>query len=186
MAGINDLKKGFVISINNQPYQVVFSQHVKMGRGGAVMRTKLKNLVTGAHLEQTFKTSDKPEEADLTHGKANFLYSDEKALYFMNNDNYDQFSLDKTVIGDKEKYLKEGSDVDVLLFNDQAVNIELPKKVELKVTSAPDGVRGDSAQGSVTKEVELENNTTIKTPLFIKTGDMIRVNTDTGEYVERA
>ncbi|MFC1663039.1 elongation factor P [Patescibacteria group bacterium] len=182
---MNDLKLGTVIDLEDQPCQVVFAQHVKMGRGGAVLKTKLKNLVNGNQLEKTFKSGDNVEVADLLHGKANYLYADDEGLHFMNNETYDQFNIDKTVIGEKEKYLIEGSDVDVLLFNDKPVTIELPNKVELKVTSAPEGVRGDTAQGSVTKEVELENGTTVKTPLFIKTGDVVRVNTETGQYVER-
>lgn len=186
MASMNDLKLGSVIDLDGQPYQVVFTQHVKMGRGGAVLRTKLKNLVTGGQLERTFKSADSIELADVTRGKANFLYRDDRALHFMNTKTFDQFSLPKAVIGDRGLYLRESQDVEVLYFNDNPVNINLPKKVELKVTQAPEGVRGDTASGNVTKEVELENGATIKVPLFIETGDVIRINTESGTYVERA
>lgn len=186
MAGMNELKLGTVIDLDNQPYQVVFTQHVKMGRGGAVLRTKLKNLVTGAQLERTFKNSDSIDLADLMRSKANYLYTDDEGLHFMNNETYDQFALGNDVVGDRKTFLKEGQDVEVLYFNEKPVNISLPKKVDLKVTNAPEGVRGDTASGNVTKEVELENGTTFKVPLFIKTGDVIRINTESGTYVERA
>jgi elongation factor P len=185
MAGMNDLKLGTVIDLEGQPFQLVFSQHVKMGRGGAVLKTKLKNLITGNQLEKTFKGGDSIYLADLQHGKANYLYTDGEGVHFMNNESYDQFFLSPETVGDKKKYLKEGSDVDMLLFNDNPVAIELPKKVEFEVTSAPGSERGDTTQGGATKEVELENGSTIKTPLFIKTGDTVRINTDTGDYVER-
>ncbi len=181
---MNELKLGKVIDINNDPYQIVYTQHIKVARGGAVLKTKLKNLVTGSTLEKTFSGSDSVEEADIERRKANFLYKQEEDFFFMDNENFEQFQFNSNDLGDLVKYLKDGQEVDVLVFNESPVSIALPKKIILEVTSAPDGVKGNSS-GAVTKSVELETGTDIRTPLFIKTGDKIRINTETGEYVER-
>lgn len=150
-----------------------------------VMQTKLKNLITGKVLEINFKPGDRVEEADLEKHKTNFLYSDPENYYFMDNETFDQFSLLKNQFSEKAKFLKEGLETEVLYFNNQPVNLELPKKVDYKIVSAPPAVRGDTAHGSATKPVELETGLTINVPLFIKEGDTIRVNTETGLYVER-
>ena len=185
MLNISDLKLGTVIKHNNEPYVVTWTQHVQMGRGGAILRTKIKNLITGNVLEKTFKGNDKAEEADLERGKADFLYKDNDNAYFMDNTSYEQFQVNLEQIGEKINFLKDGQVVDVMYFNEKPVNVDLPKKVELKVTSAPPAVRGDSAQGRVTKPITLETGATINAPLFIKEDEMVRVNTETGEYVER-
>jgi len=185
MLSITDLKTGAIIQYNNEPYQVVFAQHVQMGRGGAIMRTKLKNLITGNSLEKTFKPGDKFDEADLSKTKANFLYAEGENYFFMNNETFEQFSLSKAQIGEKMGYIKEGMDADIVVFNNKPINIDIPIKIDLKVAQTPEGVRGDTAQGSVTKEATLETGQVIKVPLFIKKGDVIRVNTETGKYVER-
>jgi len=145
----------------------------------------MKNLVTGKTLEVTFKPVDKIEEATITRKKAQFLYADNDSANMMDNESYEQVALPLEVVGDKVTYLKEGENIDILYFNDNPITISIPVKVELKVTSAPPGVKGDSAQGRVQKSIELENGVSIQAPLFIKEGDSIRINTDTGEYVER-
>lgn len=183
---MNDLKLGTVIAFKGAPYAVAYSQHVQMGRGAAVVRTKLKNLITGNVLEETFKGGDKFEEADLARKPVNFLYRDGENFAFMDNESYEQFSLPESHIGDISKFVGEGSDVEVMYFEGKPVSIALPTKVELKVTSAPPGVRGDTAQGKVTKPVTLETGLTLNVPIFVKEGDVLRVNTETGEYVERA
>ncbi len=185
MLSFNEIKTGKVIQINNEPYSVVKIDHHKMARGGAVLKTRLRNLINGSILDKTFQGNEKCEEADIEKKKANFMYQDEKEAYFMDSQSYEQFSLLLTQTGEKQKFLKEGIDVDVLYFDSQPVTIELPIKVELKVVSAPPGVKGNSA-GSVTKIVELETGAKINVPLFVNEGDIIRVNTETGEYVERA
>lgn len=185
MYSISDLKIGTHININNEPYTIIWAQHTKLGRGGAILRTKIKNLKNGKVLEKTFKGSEKIEEAILERSKANFLYIDEKMAHFMNNSSYEQFSIDKDILGNKINFLKEGTDVDILYFKNQPVSVDIPIKVDLLVTSAPKGVRGDTAQGSATKPIKLETGVTINAPLFIKEGDIVRVNTETGEYVER-
>lgn len=184
MLSMSEIKLGKVLAINNEPYQVVFTQHIKVARGGAVLKTKLKNLVTGNTLEKTFSGSDSVEEADLQRRKANFLYSQDGDCFFMDNEDFEQFQFAADDLGDMAKYLKEGQTVDVMIFNQRPVTVALPPKIELQVTSAPDGVKGNSS-GSVTKTVILETGLEVRTPLFIKSGDMVRVNTETGEYVER-
>ncbi len=185
MLGINDLKKiGTIIKFNNEPYQVIYSQHSHTARGGASLRAKLKNLITGQVLEKTFSSSDKIEEADIEKSKASFLYSEIDKFYFMDSHTYEQFFIDRATLTEQKKFLKEGSEIEVLLFNKNPVNIELPKKIELKVIEAPPGIKGDSAT-SPSKTATLETGLKLMVPNFIKKGDTIRVNTETGEYVNR-
>ncbi len=185
MLQISDIKLGTVIKLDNEPYIVIWAQHSKQARSGAVLRTKIKNLVTGNVLEKTFKGGDTAEEANLRRSQANYLYQDQTMACFMNTETYDQFNIALDQIGEKINYLKDGSLVDVLYFEEQPVNISLPTKVDLKVTQTMEGVRGDTAQGKVTKPATLETGLEINVPLFIKEGDLVRVNTETGEYVER-
>lgn len=185
MLNLNEIKNGKIIKINNEPFVIIKTDHHKMGRGGAVLKTKLRNLINGNLLEKTFQGNDKAEEAETEKKKANYMYKDENGAYFMDNGSYEQFSLGLDEIGEKINYLKEGADVDVLYFNNNPVALDLPVKVDLKVVSAPPGVKGNSA-GSVTKAVELETGASANVPMFINEGDVIRINTDTGEYVERA
>ena len=185
MISFTALKSGMVILIESKPFLVISEQHTHMGRGSAVLKVKLKDLLDGHNLEKTFKGNEKLEQVDLQKNKASFLYRDEEKSYFMDNKVYEQFFLSNDQIGKKIDYLKEGQQVETLNFNNKIINIELPPKTELKVVSAPSGVRGDTAQGSVTKEIILETGAKIQAPLFIKEGDIVRVNTETGKYVER-
>ncbi len=185
MLSLNEIKAGSLVQVNNEPYLVLKAQHHKMGRGGAVLKLKIRNLITGNVLDKTLQGNEKLPRAETEKKKANFLYADEDNAYFMDNETYDQFSLDLEQIGEKKKFLKEGTDVDILYFNSQPVAIELPIKIKLKVASAPPGVRGNSA-GNVSKKITLETGAEINAPLFINAGDEIIVNTETGEYVSRA
>ncbi|MDD5291253.1 MAG: elongation factor P [Patescibacteria group bacterium] len=185
MLTLSEIKTGKVIKVGDEPYVVVRTDHHKMGRGGAVLKTKLRNLITGNMLEKTFQGNEKAEEAGTETKKTNFMYKDEDQAYFMDNGSYEQFSLSLEQIGEKQKFLKEGTDVDTLYFNDKPVAIDLPIKMDLKVVSAPPGVKGNSA-GNVNKQVELETGAKINAPMFVNEGDIIKVNTDTGEYVARA
>lgn len=185
MLNLNEIKNGKVLDVNNEPYVIVKTDHHKMGRGGAVLKVKLKNLITGNMLDKTFQGNDKAEEADTQRKKANFMYKDDMNAHLMDNDSYEQFELSLEAIGDKAKFLKDGTDVDVLYFDGKPVAIDLPVKMEFKVTEAPPGVKGNSA-GNVSKRVIIETGVEISAPLFINEGDIIRVNTDTGEYAERA
>jgi len=185
MLTINDLKIGANIIINNEPYTVTKSEHTHMGRGGATVRVKVRNLLSGKVLERAYKQADKIEQAELTRSKADFLYSENNQYHFMNSETYEQFFLNKDNLGSQANLLKEGQTVDVLNFQGNPVSIQLPAKIELKVKSAPPGVRGDTAQGSVTKTITLETGLEIQAPLFIKENDTVRVNTETSGYVER-
>ncbi len=185
MLAINEIKIGKVLIINNEPFMVIKTDHHKMGRGGAVLKTKLKNLANEAVLEKTFQGNDKAEEANTSKKKANFMYLDEDNANFMDNETFEQFTLDLDQVGDKKKWLKEGTDVNIQYFNNNPISLDLPVKIQLKVTMSPPGVKGNSA-GNVTKQIELETGATINAPMFINEGDEIIINTDTGEYVERA
>ncbi len=185
MLDIGKIKIGKIIQVDNQPFIVAKAEHHKVARGGAVLKTKLKNLINGSMLDKTFQGNDKAEEADIEKKKANYLYKDNENAYFMDNDNYEQFELEIDSLNDQQKFLKEGIDVDILYFQGNAVTMELPIKMEFEVTSSPPGVKGNSA-GNVTKQIEIETGTSVAVPMFIEKGDIIRVNTDTGEYVERA
>lgn len=185
MLSISDIKLGSVVKINNQPHVVIWTQHVQMGRGGAILRIKLKNLLDNSVLEKTLKGADKLDEADLQRGKASFLYFDQDEVYFMDSETYEQFSLPRAQIGGQLNFLKEGTEVDVLNFEEKPVTIELPKKIDLKIKETVPGVKGDTAQGGATKTATLETDYKLQVPLFINEGDIIRVNTETGQYVER-
>lgn len=184
MLSLSEIKTGRVIVLNNQPYVIVRTDHHKMGRGGAVLKTKLRNLIDSSMLDRTFQGNDKAEEAETEKKKANYMYKDDTNAYFMDNGSYEQFSLELEQIGEKIKFLKEGIDVDILYFQGSPVAVDLPIKVELKVVMAPPGVKGNSA-GNVSKTVELETGAQINVPMFINEGDVIKINTDTEEYVER-
>jgi elongation factor P len=184
MLSIKDIKSGKKLIIEDQPYTVMTVQHSKMGRMGAVLRTKLKNLETGAILTKTFQGSDKVAEAEVDTKKAEYLYQDDTTFYFMDNTTYEQFELNEKVIGDSAKYLKEGVEVSLLYFDERPINIDLPIKMTFEVTEAPPSVKGNTADGG-SKQVTIETGAQISTPLFIKTGDKIKVNTTNGEYAER-
>lgn len=184
MLSLNEIKIGALLKIGGEPYAVIKADHHKMGRGGAVLKTKLKNLLNGNVMEKTFQGNEKAEEAATETGRANYLYKTDQEAYFMNNESFEQFSLPVAEIGDKLKFLKEGADVNILYFQGKPAALKLPIKISLKVTSAPPGVRGNSA-GNVSKTVELETGAQISAPMFINQGDLVIINTDTGEYVSR-
>lgn len=185
MLGINEIKAGKNILWEGAPYVVLTTEHSKTGRAGAVLRTKLKNLLTGNVLDKTFNGSDKAEEADMSKTRAQYLYPEHDGFVFMDTTTYDQFSLSKDVIGDAHFYLLEGTEVGVLNFNDVPVNIELPIKVTLTVVEAPPGIKGDTA-GTGGKIVKMETGLKVSAPLFINEGDKLIINTEKGEYVSRA
>jgi elongation factor P len=185
MFSITDLKVGTKVIIDGNPYAVTFSQHSKQGRSGAVMRTKLKNLITGSTIDKTFQGNDKIEPAELSHKSAQFLYSDDENAFFMDNKNFDQFELPILKLTDQLGYLVENSPVEILYFQEKPISIELPIKMTFEVTDAPPGVRGNSA-GTVTKLVTIGTGSKVAVPLFIKPGDRIVVDTRTNSYIERA
>jgi len=185
MLSITDLKTGTKFSMDNDPYIVVSYYHSKMGRGGAVVKTKIRNLRTGSIIDKTFQGADKVDEADLSKKTAMYLYSDEEDAYFMDNESYEQFTLPIEKISDQKQYLIENSNVDILYFGEEPLAIELPIKMKFKVISAPPAVKGNTA-GAVTKKVTLETGAISDVPVFIKEDDVIVVDTRDGSYVERA
>lgn len=185
MLSISDIKLGTICKVANDPYEVIWTQQVQMGRSGSILRIKIKNLVDGKVLEKTLKGNDNLESADVSRSKVNFLYSDNEGFHFMDNETYEQFTFSADKIGDKKKYLKDGTEVIVMKSDNTPLTISLPIKMEFKVTSAAEGVKGNTAQGNVSKTAEIETGAEISVPMFIKEGELIKVNTETGEYVER-
>jgi elongation factor P len=184
MLSISDIKTGKNIILNGEPFVVLYHEHSKTGRAGAVLRTKIKNLASGAVLEKTFQGSDKVDEADISKSKAQYLYHNGSDFFFMDNSNYDQFFLPEKVLGASTNYLIEGTEVTILNFNSTPINMELPIKMKLRVVEAPPGIKGDTAS-SGGKTITLETGLRVNTPLFVKAGDEIIINTETGEYVSR-
>ncbi|MAF13624.1 MAG: elongation factor P [Parcubacteria group bacterium] len=185
MLAISDIRQGTICKIGDESYEVIWTQQVQMGRGGSILRIKIKGLVSGKMLEKTLKGSDSLDSADLSRGKVNFLYADQEGYHFMDNESYEQFTFDAEKIGDKKNFLKEGTQVTLLKADDNPLTIQLPIKMEFEVTATAEGVKGDTAQGKVTKNAEIETGYNIQVPLFVKQNETIRINTETGEYVER-
>lgn len=185
MLNINDVKTGKNIVHEKAPYSVLFHEQSKTGRGGSVLRTKLKNLITGAVLDKTFQGAEQLEEADIRKSKAQFLYKEGAEYAFMDNESYEQFILSKEVLGSATDYLVEGTEIIILNFNDSPINIEIPAKVTLKVVEAPPGTKGNSVSTGG-KVVVLETGLHVSTPLFVNEGDSIFVNTEKGTYSGRA
>ncbi|OGR51424.1 MAG: elongation factor P [Elusimicrobia bacterium RIFCSPLOWO2_02_FULL_39_32] len=184
MISTADFKNGILFESEGAIYQVVWFQHHKPGKGGAVMRTKLKNVRTGSIIDQTFKSGEKFKEASMQRKKNQFLYSDERACTFMDVATYEQITIPKEKVEDLLKFLKEGLEVDALYLGEEFLALDLPASVELKVVQTVPGIKGDSVS-NMTKPATLETGVELSVPLFIKEGDSIRVDTRTGEYVSR-
>jgi elongation factor P len=181
---ITDLKKGTIFQIDETPYRVLdYSQKV-MGRGGSIVNVRIKSLLDGKVLERTFKGNEQISTADVGSQNVQYLYNDGQKFYFMNEETFEQFEVSADMLADQVGYMKEGDRVVAQLYNGQVINIELPKNVPLKVEYAEDVVRGDTS-GPVTKEAKLETGVTVRVPSFVKTGDIISVDTTTGAYRER-
>lgn len=181
----SELKKGAVLVFNKQPHEIMLAQFVRMQQRKPVMQMKLRNLLTGKVVEYSAKSGESFERADITKQKVQFLYADPMGAHFMNQETFETIDISKDLSDDKAGYLKEGTDVNLVYFDERPISIELPIKVDLEVITTPPGIRGDTATGG-TKPATLETGFTVNVPLFINEGDKIRVNTDTGEYVERA
>lgn len=179
-----ELRKGVVFQIDGTPYKVVdYSQKV-VGRGGSIVNVRIKNLLDGRVLDRTFKGSEQLEPADVVTKSVQYLYSDGATYYFMDENTFEQFEIPADELTDQTGYLKDGDKVQVQLFNSRAIAVELPKNVYLKVTYAENAVKGDTSS-AVTKEATLETGINVRVPSFIKTGDIISVDTTTGAYRER-
>jgi elongation factor P len=188
LIGANELKRKMLIAVDGQPYTVVEVFFASPSARGAstMVRTKLRHLLTDAVLEKSFKTSEKFEEPDVALTPASFLYSDGEGFHFMDEETYEQFSLSEDQLGDERFYLKENLSLQVRKYNSEPVALELPATVDLIVVETEPGMRGDSASGGTTKSATLETGLQARVPLFIKEGEVIRVNTQTGEFVSRA
>lgn len=186
MLEMNDLRIGITFATGGEPFVVLSTQHVQMGRGSAVLRARIRHLLTGNVYDRTFKHGDRFEDVDLRRSGANFLYRDDAGFHFMDNASFEQITLPDERIGDRKHYLKEGDEYDIVAYDDKPILVEIPKKIILAITETEPGIRGDTAQGSVTKPATLETGLTVNVPLFVKTGDRIVVNTESGTYVERA
>lgn len=179
-----DLKKGTVCQIDGKPYRVVEYGQKVMGRGGSIVNVKLKNLLDGSLIPKTFKGQDKIEPAEVNNKSVQYLYRDGETFHFMDPESFEQFELNSDVVDSARSYLKEGDMLNLQLFGDRVINVELPKNLFLEVTYAEDVVKGDTS-GAVQKDATLETGLVIRVPAFIKTGDVVSVDTETGAYRER-
>ena len=184
MYSTSDFKKGLKILMEGQPYNIIDFQHVKPGKGNQFTRTKLKNILTGTNLEKTFKSGEKFGVPDVMARNCQFLYADDNGFHFMDTSSYDQYNLQSEDVGDKKNYLIENLEVVVMFFNERAISVEVPKSVGLKVQQTDPGLKGNTVTGG-TKPATLETGLIIHVPLHINEGDLLKIDTRTGGYVER-
>lgn len=184
MISTKDFKKGRRISIDGQPYVILDFQHTKVARGGATVRTKVKNIVTGAISEKTFNGGESFKEPDLEDRKMQYLYENGGEYSFMDSKDFEQYTLTSEALGDVRLYLKENEEYQVLVYAGNPLSVELPSSVVLQVTESEPAVKGDSVS-NITKLAKLETGVEVKVPLFIKEGEFVKVDTRTGEYLER-
>ncbi|CEP66048.1 Translation elongation factor P/YeiP [Moorella glycerini] len=185
MISTNDFRTGLTIEVDGEVYSVIEFMHVKPGKGSAFVRTKLKNRRTGAVIERTFRAGEKVNRAHIERREMQYLYNDGENYYFMDTETYEQLSLRKDQLDEAVKYLKDNMNIYVLLYQGETIGIELPNFVELKVVETEPGIKGDTATGG-SKNAVLETGAVIQVPLFIEVGDVVRIDTRTGAYIERA
>ncbi|MDA0683377.1 MAG: elongation factor P [Bacteroidetes bacterium] len=185
MADTSDFKNGFTMTWNNGIWTIIEFQHVKPGKGGAFVRTKLRNVTNGKVVDNTFRAGEKVEQVRVERRTFQFLYEDDLGLHFMNTDTYEQINLPVDAI-EGRRFIKEGANIDILVHaeTEEALTTEIPASVELMVTQCDPGLKGDTATGA-TKPATLESGATVYVPLFINEGDVIRVNTERGDYITR-
>lgn len=184
MISTSNFKKGLTIELNGEIYSIVDFQHVKPGKGGAFVRTKLKNVKTGLVLDKTFRAGEKMEQAIIDRKTMQYLYNDGNDYCFMNKENYEQISLSKEQISEITDLLKEGNDVDVVFCKGELVGAELPNFMSLKVTKTMPGVKGNTVSGAL-KPATLETGAIIQVPLFVIEGDVVKIDTREKKYIER-
>lgn len=185
MVSTNDLKNGMVLNIEGNLWQVLFFQHHKPGKGQAVVRTKLRNVRTGAVVERTFNAGVKVDQAILDKREMSYLYHDGDSWIFMDAQTYDQLPIEESVLGEGTQWLVENQPVFVAMYEGKPISVELPASVELAIKHTDPGVKGDRVSGA-TKPATLETGATIQVPLFVETGDRVKVDTRSGEYLTRA
>jgi elongation factor P len=184
MADTSDFRNGFTMLLDNALVSIVEFQHVKPGKGSAFVRTKLKNVQTGAVLDRTFRSGDKVEEVRLEKRQMQYLYAEGDSYHFMDTETYEQILISGSLVGEGAGFLKENEMTYVLIALEKPIGVELPKFVELAVTHTEPGMRGDTATGAV-KPATLETGAVVNVPLFINQGDVLKIDTRTGDYVER-
>ncbi len=184
MIDVNDLRKGVTFELDGQVWRVLEYSHHKPGRGNATIRVKARNLRTGATLEKTFISGNQVQEARLDFHNVQYLYNDGEFYYFMDNETFEQWAIRAEVLGESAGFLKEGTECKLTFYKGEPLDVELPLTVDLKVVYAEVAVRGDTAT-NVLKKVRLETGVEVQVPQFVKEGDVIRVDTRTGEYVTR-
>jgi len=180
----SEFRKGAKIQYKDAPHEIVDFQHHKMGRGGAIIRTKLRNLKTGSIFEDTFKGGEKFDTPELEERTMQYLYKEDTLYYFMDNENYEQIPLSSDQLGDAKKFLKENLEVKILFYSGSPLSVEIPMFVELAIVKTDPGFKGDTASGS-SKPAVLESGVTVKVPFHLNEGDIIKVDTRTSEYIER-
>ncbi|CAN5615339.1 MAG: elongation factor P [Gemmatimonadetes bacterium] len=186
MASTADFRNGMTLQMDGALYTITYFQHVKPGKGGAFVRTKLKNVLTGAVIERTFRAGEKVDEVRLERRPVQYSYSDGQLYYFMDQQTFDMIPLAENVIGpDQLRYLKENMECEGLVHGDTVISVELPNFVELRIAETDPGVRGDTAQGG-TKPAKLETGAVVNVPLFLNEGDVVRVDRREDKYIERA
>ncbi len=186
MYSTSDFRRGLKIQFKGEPWIIVDFQHVKPGKGGAFVRTKLKNLVSGRVLDETFRSGEKLERPDLEEKNVQYLYNDPKDGYvFMDEGTYEQLHLTEEQVGDNRFYLLENMSLMINLYQGRPIGLDLPTTVNLKVTQSDPGVKGDTATGA-TKPATLSTGLVVQVPLFINEGDNLKIDTRSGEYIERA
>jgi len=184
MIDVNDLRKGVIFEYDNALYRVMEYTHHKPGRGNAIIRIKMRNIRTGSTIEKTFSSGDRVQDIHLDYHNVQYLYNDGDLYYFMDAETFEQPAVSKDLVGDLAGFLKEGVEVKLTFYQNEALDIELPTTVDLKVVQAEVAVRGDTATG-VTKRVTVETGQDVDVPSFVKEGDVIRVDTRSGTYVTR-
>jgi elongation factor P len=185
MYSTSDFKKGLKILIDGQPFSVVDFQHVKPGKGNQFTRTKLKNMITGSNLEKTYKSGEKFGVPDVMTRDCTFLYKEDSGFVFMDKENYEQYIMSPDAVGESGNFLTENMEVTILFFNSRAIGVDVPNSVFLKVAQTDPGVKGDRVTGA-TKPATLETGFVVNVPLHITEGDTLKIDSRTGEYIERA
>lgn len=184
MIDVNDLRVGVTFTMDGELYRVIEYQHYKPGRGNAIIRTRLRNLRTGTILQQNFISGDRVEDIRIERRPVQYLYNDGDLYYFMDTETYDQMALSASMLGDQALYIKEGMTLSISVYEGEALDVDLPTAVDLKVVDAEMAIAGDTATGA-TKKATLETGATVQVPLFVEIGDTVRVDTRTGAYVTR-
>lgn len=183
MISTNDFKNGMTINYEGNLFEILYFQHVKPGKGGAFVRTKLKNLDNGSIIDKTFRAGEKVDQAILETKKMQYLYKDQHYI-FMDNNTYEQLPLDEDMIGDNSRFLVENMNVTVKIYDSRPISIEMPASIESKVIKTEPGIKGDTVSNTF-KPAKIETGATVQVPLFVEEGDMVKVDTRTGEYITR-